>query len=128
MCDDCSTSIFNFHFICLYCGHITCMSCGEKDFKFKNNVGHVIKTKRNISCKTCSELRRFPTDENPRDCMLPISFIPMDAITHLYELLCYIMANYPEYSIPDRKHQFSLQKYFQQKQLLPPGIILHYDS
>ena len=30
MCDDCSTSIFNFHFICIFCGHVTCIPCGEK--------------------------------------------------------------------------------------------------
>ena len=72
MCDDCQTSIFNFHFICLYCGHISCMSCGEKDFKFKNHMGQTIKAKRNISCKTCAERKRFPADENPSNVLYTV--------------------------------------------------------
>ena len=92
MCDDCQTSIFNYHFICLFCGHITCITCGEKHFTFKSMTGVSTKTKRNISCKSCSETERFrKSDEKPRDCMLPISLIPIDAIHHLYEILKYVM-------------------------------------
>ena len=66
-------------------------------------------------------------DENPRECMLPISFIPMDAINHLYELLSYVMKEYPQYSLPDRKHVHSLTKYFRNKKFLSQGKS-RYDS
>ena len=63
-------------------------------FRLKNKDGSVIKAKGNVMCKSCSDTGRFQNysdKKGSRDSMLPISFIPMDAIHHLYEIFDFVM-------------------------------------
>ena len=54
--------------------------------------------------------------------MLPIAFIPMDAITHMLHLLEYLMKKNENYGIPDSTHPLSLEKYFKEKGLIPESV------
>ena len=77
-------------------------------------------------CKSCTQTGRFKFDgekkNGSKESMLPISFIPMDAIHHLYEIFDYVMKNYPQYSVPDKNHPLSLKKYFASKKKIPDGL------
>ena len=54
--------------------------------------------------------------------MLPIGFIPMDAITHMLHLLEFLMKKNSQFGIPDVSHPLSLEKYFKEKGVIPESI------
>ena len=73
------------------------------------------------------ETGRFKSDAEKKNAtsketMLPISFIPMEAIHHLYEIFDFVMKDYPQYSVPDENHPLSLQRYFAQKKMIPDKL------
>jgi hypothetical protein len=50
--------------------------------------------------------------------MLPIAFIPMDAITHMLFLLEFVMKKSSDLNIPDTCHPLSLERHFKENKVL----------
>lgn len=53
------TSLFNSHFICIYCGSTICPMCGEQEFEVRemDNTEKIVK--KNTVCQLCYDNQKF---------------------------------------------------------------------